>query len=419
MIERPLREAVRAPESPPVPPPQAPALWHRAVSGASKALLPIAILLGAAEAWHRIADTAPPPLRSERVVLPRIVETTPALSAVAGPRVEAFGTAEAARSVTLTAEVTARIAAVHPRLVRDGALQAGDTALRMDDVDLRLAVTEAEARVAEIDARITMEEGQADRARRDFERLPLNVTEQQRALILREPQMAELRAARAAAVAARDRAAEALSRAAIIVPFDGIVLEESVEPGAVLTAGTAAARIAAIDAFETRLAVPLDALGWIAVGQPVTLSQPGTGDPEGTARQGRVVRISPALADGGRLAVVTVRIPDPLALDPENAGRAPIRLGSYLAAEIEGRPIPNAVALPRVFLRPGETAWVRTAENTLDRRALTIAWEGAETLIVTEGLVPGDEIITTDLGVYTQGMAVRLAEEAPPPEAAE
>ncbi|MEL6480502.1 MAG: HlyD family efflux transporter periplasmic adaptor subunit [Pseudomonadota bacterium] len=388
-----------------------PALWHRAASGVLKAVLPLAILAIAAWAWEQIAATAPGPAVSGPERVPRLVSVVPAVPAVAGPRVEAFGNVIAARELVLSTELTGRLRDVAPGLVVDGRLPAGTVALRLETTDLALAIREAEARVSEIEARITMELGQADRARRDFERLPLDVTPTQRALILREPQMAELEAAKAAAVAQRERASATLQKAVVTVPFDAVVLEEAVEPGAILTAGAVAARLAATDSFETRVTLPLTALGWVAPGQNVRLEQPGVW-PDGTFREGVVSRIGAALEEGGTLAVVTVEIPDPLALKPENAGKPAVRLGSYLRAEIAGEPLPGAIELPRRYLRPGDTTWVYGAEGKLERRELEIVWRGAEVLLVTDGLEAGDRIVTTDLAVYNEGMTLRLEDEA-------
>ncbi|MEL6767255.1 MAG: HlyD family efflux transporter periplasmic adaptor subunit [Pseudomonadota bacterium] len=387
------------------------ALWHRAASGMLKALLPLAILAVAAWAWEQIAATAPGPAVSGPERVPRLVNVVPASAAAAGPRVEAFGNVTAARELVLSTEITGRLRNVAPGLVVDGRLPAGTVALRLETTDLALAIREAEARVSEIEARITMELGQADRARRDFERLPLDVTPTQRALILREPQMAELEAAKAAAVAQRERASAALEKAVVTVPFDAVVLEEAVEAGGILTAGAVAARLAATDSFETRVTLPLTALGWVEPGQSVRLEQPGVW-PEGSFRNGIVSRIGAALEEGGTLAVVTVEIPDPLALLPENAGLPAVRLGSYLRAEIAGEALPGAVELPRRYLRPGDTTWVYGADGKLERRDLEIAWRGADVLLVTDGLQPGDRIVTTDLAVYTDGMTLRLEDEA-------
>ncbi|MEM6943075.1 MAG: HlyD family efflux transporter periplasmic adaptor subunit [Pseudomonadota bacterium] len=399
-------------DEPPAPMQQPSPLWHKIAAGIIKGVLPLVILAAAAAAWFEIARNVPFPERSAGTRLPRVVSVVPAVLATAGPRIEGLGAVTAAREVILASEITGRVVEVAPELVADGFLREGTLAFRLDTTELALSVREAEARVAEIEARITMELGQADRARADFERLPLQVTPRQRSLILREPQMAELEAAKAAAVAVRERAQETLFKAAVTVPFDAMVLEEEIERGALLTAGTAAARLAGTERFELRVTLPLTALQWVREGLPVRLEQPGVW-PDGTVRMAVVERVGAALDEGGRLAVATIAIDDPLSLRPENANKPLVRLGSYMRAEIGSDPIPGAVELPRRYLRVEDTAWVLNAEKRLERRELEIAWRGADTILVTDGLAPGDRIITTDLGVYSHGMALALEEVAP------
>ncbi|MEO1724930.1 MAG: hypothetical protein AAFR84_21340, partial [Pseudomonadota bacterium] len=104
------------PEAAPRPAP----LWHRAVSGVLKALVPLAILVAAAIAWERIAATAPEPVVAGPKRLPRLVSVEPAAPAAVGPRIEAFGRVAAARELVLSSEITGRLQDVAPDLVIDG-----------------------------------------------------------------------------------------------------------------------------------------------------------------------------------------------------------------------------------------------------------------------------------------------------------
>ncbi|MEO1456129.1 MAG: efflux RND transporter periplasmic adaptor subunit [Pseudomonadota bacterium] len=386
-------------------------LWHRVVAGTMKALVPLALLAGAAWGYVAIIESAPSPEKRARAPLPRLVEVVPAVAARQGPVIEAWGTVEAERLLTLRPEVSGRIVEVEDALRPGGRIAAGTALIGLDTADLALALAEAEARVAQIEARIAMERGQAQRAERDFNRLPLNVTPEQRALILREPQMAELSAERAAAIAQRDRAASDLAKARITAPFDAVVLSETVEPGSMLMAGSEAAELAATDRFELRLAVPLTALDWVEPGAPVRLDQPNVW-PDGTARAGRIDRIAADLAAAGRMAGVIVTIDDPLALAPDTAANAmpPVLIGSYLRAEIEGRAVQGAVRLPRELLHDGDTVWIMTPEDRLEIRKVEIAWRGPEAVLVTAGLAAGERIVATDLAIYADGMALRLPE---------
>ncbi|MGF1554250.1 MAG: efflux RND transporter periplasmic adaptor subunit [Paracoccaceae bacterium] len=387
-------------------PPSAPGparapLWHRAVAGTLKAVLPLVFVAAAVWGWQRIGATAPPPEQAARTPEPRLVDVVAARPALSGPRVVAHGRVVPARALSLAPDAAGRVVEVHPALERHGRLDAGSVAFSLDTRSLELDLAEAEARVAQIEARIMTERGQAERARRDFERLPLDdITEEQAALILREPQRAELEAERAAARAAVGRARLALDEAVVRAPFDAVVLSAAVAPGTRLAAGEEAARLAATDRFRVALPVALPALAWIEEGRAVRLAKPGVW-PGDTARVGRIERGGAELAGGGSLAEVIVSLDRPLDAEP------PVRLGAFLRATIEAPAVEGAVALDRGHLRDGDRVWVMDEADRLDIREVDVLWRGPERVLVEAGLAPGERIVTTILDTRVEGMALR------------
>lgn len=111
------------------------------------------------------------------------------------------------------------------------------------------------------------------------------------------------------------------------------------------------------------------------------------------------------------MAEVIVAIDDPMALTPENAGQPRVLLGAFLHADIPGRPITEAVRLDRTYLRAGDTVWVMTPEDKLEIRPVTVAWRGADEVLISHGLAAGDRIITTPLSTVADGMSLRLREQ--------
>jgi RND family efflux transporter MFP subunit len=387
-------------------------LWHRAVAGVLKALLPLAILAGAVLAAREIWLTAPVAGQAERPRVARLVEVAEARPAASGPVIEAWGAAEPARTLVLRSEIAGRVIAVHENLSPGGIVEAGETLIRLDDREQRLALAEAEAEIRRLEAQIAVEEGQQARAARDLERLSDDLTDAQRALVLREPQMRELEAQRDAAEARRDAAAVALEKTRIAAPFDALVRSEEIAEGTVLGAGAEAARLVAADRFRVTLAVPPAALDRLdpEAGLSVRLTQPGVW-PGGAAREGRVAGVKGELTGEGRMAELIVEVADPLARAPENAGLPSVLIGAYLRGRIEGAPIPGAVTVERAWLRDGDTVWVMTEDRTLDIRALDIAWRGPETVLATGGIAPGERVVTTRIAVVAEGMNLRTRGE--------
>ena len=388
-------------------------LWHRATAFVLKAVVAVAIVAGAAWAAREIMLTAPGADRSARERVARLVEVTEVARATGGPLIETWGEVVARRTLSLRPEVGGRVAWINPALTPGGRVEAGDPLLRIDERSLALDLARAEAEIRQIEARIRIEGGQRQRAERDLERVQTDLTEEQRALVLRAPQMAELEAELAAAEAARDDAELALSKATVTAPFDALVLSEQVAEGTTLSANADAATLVAADAFRVELAVPVAALDWIEVGdgQAVRLTQPDAWAP-GTWREGRIERLAPGLTDTGRMAELIATVPDPLALTAENAGKPALLIGSFLRGEIEGRPVDGAVALPRAYLRDGNKVWVMTDDDRLEIREVEIAWRGVDSVLVRAGLAPGERIVTTHLAVVADGMELRTGERS-------
>jgi len=406
-------QAVRAKErgEGTTPPPATAPLWHRLVAGTLKTLLPLAILAAAVLAAREIYFSAPVAERAAPARVARLVEVTEVAPAARGPLIEAWGEVTPARTLVLRAEVAGRVVELHPELTPGGIVEEGETLIRLDDREERLALARAEAEIDQIEAQIAIEEGQRARAERDLERLSDDLTEAQRALVLREPQMRELEAERAAAEASREEAEVELEKTRIAAPFDALVRSEEVAVGAMLAAGAEAATLVSAETFRVTLAVPPSALAWIdpRAGQRIELTNPGVW-PEGSGREGRIVRLNAGLTDEGRMAELIVEVDDPLARLPANEGAPALLIGSFLRAEVAGAEVADAVALDRAWLRDGDTVWVMGEDGALDIREVEINWRGADEVLVTGGLAAGERVVTTQLATVADGMALRTRE---------
>ncbi|MEM0921774.1 MAG: efflux RND transporter periplasmic adaptor subunit [Pseudomonadota bacterium] len=381
---------------------------HRIFAGALKGLIPLVVLGIGLTYAYKLYVTGPVAERAERPRVPRLVEVIDVTPVHQGPVIEAWGEVVPARTLSLRPEVAGAVTYLHPNLTLGGEVLAGEVLVTLDDRALTAALREAEADIAEIEARIMIEEGQALRAARDAERAGLSLTEEQRALVLREPQMAQLRAELEAAKAVENRRALDLQKTKLIAPFDAVVVSETLAPGMALNQGVEIARLVASDSFHVSLAVPGSALDWIdPEGAMVSLTQPGVWS-EGAARDGEILRRGAELSETGRMVELILAVEDPLKRRPENADAPKLLLGSYLRAEIPGRPVPDAVSLDRDFLRNDREVWVMTEEERLDIRAVDIAWRGADRVLIAGGLEPGDRVVTTNLAITVQGMALRL-----------
>jgi RND family efflux transporter MFP subunit len=386
-------------------------LWRRAIAVTLKVLIPLAILGVAAKIAWTLYLSPPVADRVDRPRVPRLVEVVEVMPATQGPIIEAWGEVVAARTLVVRPEVGGTIVALNDRLTPGGLVLDGEQLIQLDNRVQRLAIAQAEAEMRQIGARISIEDGQQDRAKRDIARLPAKLTDSQRQLVLRAPQMAELQAELAVADAARERAMVALSYTVIRAPFDALVIDEEVATGTMLSAGSASATLIAADRFHVVVAVPVSALDWVDMesGHVLQLTQPGIW-PEGSFREGTVERLTAGLSEAGRMAELIVTVDDPLARKPKNQGKPRLLIGSFLRAIGEGRAVEGAVALDRAYLHEHDTVWVMTPENQLEMRPVTVAWRGAEQVLISSGLTAGDRVVITPLAVVAPGMELRLAQ---------
>lgn len=321
-------------------------------------------------------------------------------------RLRAKGEVRPARELTLAAQVSGKVVEVSPRLTPGTRVRQGEWLARIEAEDYRIAVVQREAALAQARRDLAVEKGQSRVATREFELSGLQTDTESTALSRREPQLRAAEAAVASAEAALALALLNLERTEIRAPFNAVVLAKHAEVGSLLSVGGPVARLAGTDNAWVEALVPVDELPWVCLpdaegkgGSLVRIeAHPG--------REGRVIRLLPELEPLGRLARLLVEFPEPFATEP---GDPPLSWGSFLVLTIEGIPLEHAVALPRRWLREGETAYILTDENTLSIRPLRIARRGEDVVLVAAGLSAGERVVTTDLPVAVEGMALRTA----------
>jgi len=350
----------------------------------------------------------------------RLVETMPVTFGHQPTVVQAHGTVQPAREVVIYPRVAGEVIEINPALIPGGRFPEGDMLVKIDPADFTLTVRERETDLVRAKASLTQEMGQQAVAKREFELLGENIPEASRDLVLRQPQLEQARAAVSASEAALDMAKLNLERTTVKAPFNGTVRVRNINAGTQVNTGTALLTFTGSDEYWVELTVPVDQLRWIQIphtegehGSKVRMVSESTRNGH-AVREGEVLRLLPDLEPNGRLARILVSVTDPLALRPENAGKAALILGDYVSAEIDGVGVPSAAALERGLFHDGDVVWVMSPERTLEIRPVTVAFRGPEKLLVTAGLSDGDPVITTDLPAAVDGMALRLVEDQPP-----
>jgi RND family efflux transporter MFP subunit len=379
--------------------------------------LPLAVIAAGAFVALWLMETGPqakprPNVRNATLVAVRAVDYSPQQTVITG-----MGTVAAVCNVDLKPQVSGEIIELNPNLVPGGHFRKGQTLLKIDPTDYRLTVRELATDVAKAESDLQLEQGNQLVAQKEYQLLGETVSDVEEALMLRRPQLENLRATLEAARAKLDRARVDLGRTEIKAPFNAVVQSRAVSVGTRASDATVLATLVDTDAYWVEVSVPVSQLRWIKI--PQTDGDPGAlvkitdsaawGD--GVSRQGRVIRLKSGLEEQGRMAQLLVRVEDPLSLKPGSAGKPRMLMGSYVRVEIQGQAVASAAAIQREFIRNGNSVWVMTPEGNLAIRPVEIAFRGAEQLLVTGGITSGEQLIITDIAAPVEGMSLRTVDD--------
>lgn len=329
---------------------------------------------------------------------------------------ESYGTVQPRTRSILVAQVGGQIVSVNPNVRDGGFFEEGDVLANIDARDYEADVRIAGASL--MDARQTLAEAEArtNQAQEDWARL--GNTGEAPDLVLRIPQLKAAQAKIISAESTLQKAELDLERTNIVAPFAGRVLRKLVDLGQVVSPNTQLAEIYATDVVEIRLPLRNRDLPFIDLpesyrytgvtrksgGRVEIRSQLG-GDESWEAM---LVRTEGAIDEIARQLHVIAQIDDPFGRDHEY--HAPLKIGQYVTARLEGKTLPHALVIPNNTIYQG--AYVYIVENEiLRRREIEIAWQNNDEAVIGAGLEPGDLLVTTPLGQVTSGIRVTVVGE--------
>jgi RND family efflux transporter MFP subunit len=312
-----------------------------------------ALVIGAAalSACGDTPATAVPP----NTTAARQVRVIPAAETQAARVVSASGTLAADDQIILGTKVIGRLSEISVDL--GSRVKKGQAIARVDPSDYRLRVEQAEAALQQARVRL----GLTPSGNSDQVNIEQTATVRQAAAVLKEARLshermvelwdrkliarAELDAAVSQLAVADGRYQDAIeevrNRQAVLVqrrseheiarqqladttivsPIDGAVSERQAAVGQYLPAGAPVVTLVRTHPLRLRLAVPEREAGLVRVGQIVDLTVEG--DPN--KYQGRVARLSPAIAENNRTLMIEAEVPN---------GQAALRPGSFAKADI-------------------------------------------------------------------------------------
>lgn len=404
------------------------------MSKLSRTLLPVLIIAAGGILFYGLKSMRSAPERVERIDLGPLVEVTDVVAAPVQVLVNAQGTVRPDREIDLVPQVSGVIEWISPELEAGGFFRAGDVLARVESEDYELALAQARADVDRSSFQLQIEEGEAEVARLEWERIhPEKAADP---LVLRLPQV-QAAAATLRASQARLREAELrLERTRLVAPFHGRVRAVSVDAGQYVQVGRSVARVYSIEKAQIVVPISDEELAWIEVpSSNRTRPSIGSADAERTqpspaapvtisARyggqqhewEGWVVRSEGELDPRSRMVHLVIEVSDPYGrvgnLSPpqqEDPAPVPLMVGLFCDVQIRGRTLQDVYALPRGAIHAGQQVWTASAQGKLRIHTADVVRQDRQQGLVRLSLDPGERIITSQLKGVTEGMRVRLA----------
>lgn len=387
-----------------------------------KIIAPCLILVLGAVAASYYLESKPRIRARKGQTVARLVQVQTIDTESAQPLITGNGQVRAIHEVNLRSRLKGEVIQLPEQYIPGGQISRGDVLLQIDPRDHELAIQKAKAGVAKALATLEEEKGRHRVARLEYQLSGNTLSDNETALVLRKPQLAEAEASLKRAEAELMETEIDYERTHIKAPFDGQIRARHISIGSVIQENTNLFDLVATDAFWLEVSLPAQYLTWLTFPSPGenTTEDECSGSrvhirntvswPEDMYRQGCLLSLLPELDDKVRTATVLVEIKDPLSLKPENQDKPKILVNEFLQAEIRGHQIDHVVSLPRRLLQQGSRVWLMNSDNKLESREVSIAYHGRDDVLVSGGLVAGEKLVTTSLPGAIEGIALRTDE---------
>lgn len=317
----------------------------------------------------------------------------------------AVGTVHASRTAPLSSQVMGSITAVN---VREGdAVKHGQVLATIDDLQPRAAMDQAQAALSAAEHEVSAAESELALAQTTFNRLQTlygkkSLSQQEydeghTRLQSAEARRDTARAAGAQASAALAQARTHLDYTRVRAPFDGVVTERRVDPGALASPGMPLLTVEAGGQYRLEAAVDERDLNYVHMGQTVSVSLDSLG---AQPLKGKVTQIVPAADPASRSFIVKIDLPANKGLRSGMFGR-----GAFARGTRQGVLIPQSAVIERGQL---QTVYVVGENNIAMLRYVTLGAAQQDSREVLSGLSAGETVVATPAGRDLAGKRIEV-----------
>jgi membrane fusion protein (multidrug efflux system) len=281
--------------------------------------------------------------------------------------------------VKVVAEAEGRVTRL---LVEEGdAVGKGQTLVQIDTADAALAVERAG--LALRNAQITRERTEKMAAER----------------LISAQDLDKVRYEHAAAAQALAEARHRLRKTTVAAPFAGRITVRRVQPGQSVKVGDELFTLADFEPLVARIFLPEREVLDLTVGQPVRMALRARED---TRFQGRIRQISPVVDTASGTVKVTIE-----AVQPPPS----VRPGAFVTVDVVRETRAQALIVPRTaVVRELHETYVFVADGKVARkRPVEVGLEEGLRLQITNGLVAGEQVVTSGHGALKDQAPITIA----------
>lgn len=377
-----------------------------------KVVAPILVIsLAGGSAWHLMAST-PKSQRAAPAKVERLVDTYIINKGVANIEINALATVSADKMISLFPEVDGQVVAIKKNLVAGSQIKYDEVLVEIEQAEYLIALQELQAAVVEARSELTLEIARQSIAKKEYQLSGHKLTAEERALVMRLPQLEAARASHDRAKANLAKAELDLTRTRIRAPFSGQVIKSNVHEGSRVSNSSDLMQLVATDRFLLNVELPETSVQWLQYanrggkGSAVSITSTHW---NGQQRSGEVISIAPNMDSQSRMVSVVVAIDDPLALLVENQTKPRVMINDLLEVTLLGKSLDNVSILRDELIRNGNQVWLMDQDNKLEMRNVKPVFRNSTFAYIGDELKAGERIVSSYLGTPVPGMALRTA----------
>jgi RND family efflux transporter MFP subunit len=195
-------------------------------------------------------------------------------------------------------------------------------------------------------------------------------------------------------------AQQALADATLVAPFDGVVTQKLVSPGAIVSPSTPVVTIVSSD-LQAPVSIEESRLGQLKPGLPVTLS---VSSYPGQSFSGKVTSITPSADPKTHTFTMNV--------GPDDSG-GKLKPGMFATVTISTDQ-PDTIMVPMAALNQvnGKDVVFVVADNKVQMRQVVVGSIGSSNVAIVSGVKPGEQVVVAGAAGLNDGDTVRVQQPA-------